>query len=160
MDRGLLINKNMKKINWGTSIVIAFGLFMTFILYFVIKAQTNPKYNNELVVEEYYKHDAHYGDEMTKLQNAQQLKELPVIIQSEKGIEIVFPNSFSPEKISGDMSLYRPSNKKLDFNLKVNLSGNSQLIPQSDFVDGLWDMTLSWNYEGKEFMLKKELYIN
>ena len=41
------------KINWGTAIILAFGLFMTFILYFVFKVQSNSKYDNELVVDEY-----------------------------------------------------------------------------------------------------------
>ena len=39
------------KIGWGTSIVIAFAMFMTFILYFVIKVQSDSKYDNDLVVE-------------------------------------------------------------------------------------------------------------
>jgi hypothetical protein len=39
-------------LNWGTSIVVAFVLFMSFIMYFVIKVQSNSKYDNELVVEE------------------------------------------------------------------------------------------------------------
>ncbi|MFM2010754.1 MAG: hypothetical protein RLZZ479_1145, partial [Bacteroidota bacterium] len=52
------------KFNWGTGIVIAFALFMTFILYFVVEVQSNSKYDNDLVVEEYYKHDAHFGEEM------------------------------------------------------------------------------------------------
>lgn len=150
----------MKKLNWGTSIVIAFGLFMAFILFFVFKVQGNPKYENELVVDEYYKHDAHYGEEMVKLQNAQNLKELPAVTQLAEGVQISFPDSFNPEKISGEVSFYRPSNKKLDFKSMLRLSGNSQLIPESDFVGGLWDMTLSWNYEGKTFIIKKELYIN
>lgn len=150
----------MKKLNWGTSIVIAFGLFMAFILFFVFKVQGNPKYENELVVDEYYKHDAHYGEEMVKLQNAQNLKELPAVTQLAEGVQISFPDSFNPKEISGDVSFYRPSNKKLDFKSMLRLSGNSQLIPESDFVGGLWDMTLSWNYEGKTFIIKKELYIN
>jgi len=54
------------KINWGTGIVIAFGLFMAFILYFVIEVQSNSKYDNDLVVEEYYKHDAQFGKEMQR----------------------------------------------------------------------------------------------
>jgi hypothetical protein len=52
------------KINWGTGIAIAIALFMAFILYFVIKVQSNSKYDNELVVEEYYKHDAVFEQEM------------------------------------------------------------------------------------------------
>ena len=43
------------KINWGTAIVIAFALFMSFILFFVFKVQSDHKYDNELVNEEYYK---------------------------------------------------------------------------------------------------------
>jgi hypothetical protein len=46
---------------------------MAFILYFVIKVQSNSKYDNELVVEEYYKHDAKFGDEMIRVQNAHDL---------------------------------------------------------------------------------------
>ena len=61
------------KINWGTAIVIAFALFISFILYFVYSVQSNSKYDNELVVEEYYKHDAHFGEELAKIQNAQNL---------------------------------------------------------------------------------------
>ena len=46
------------KINWGTGIVIAFALFMSFILYFVFKVQSDSKYDNELVTEDYYKKEA------------------------------------------------------------------------------------------------------
>ena len=148
------------KINWGTSIVIAFGLFMAFILYFVIKVQGNSKYENELVVEEYYKHDARFGEEMAKLQNARNLTEAPEVNQVPEGIQVVFPESFDSEKISGEVSFYRPSDKKLDFKSVLRLSGNSQLIPKSDFAGGLWGMTLSWKYDGKEFMIKKEIYFN
>lgn len=61
------------KINWGVGIVIAFGLFITFILYFVVMVQSDSKYDNDLVVEEYYKHDAKFGDEMARIQNAEDL---------------------------------------------------------------------------------------
>lgn len=147
------------KINWGTSIVIAFILFMSFIFYFIIKVETNSLYNNELVVEEYYKHDAHFGDEMIKVQNAEDLKEKPLIMNTEKGVSIVFPETFIPEKIEGKVSLYRPSAKKLDFEFPIHLSESSLLIPKSDFAGGNWDMTLSWSYEGKNYIIKKNLYI-
>ena len=85
------------KINWGTSIVIAFALFMTFILYFVFQVQSNSKYDNDLVVEEYYKHDAHFGEEMIRIQNANNLVQKPIITVSKLGITIVFPNDFDPK---------------------------------------------------------------
>jgi nitrogen fixation protein FixH len=147
------------KINWGTSIVIAFGLFIAFILYFIIKVQTNANYNNELVVEEYYKHDAHFSEEFAKIQNAQDLAEKPVISNTTEGLSIAFPKVMDPQRIKGKVSLYRPSAKRLDFEFPIQLSKSSLLIPKSDFAGGNWDMTLSWSYEGKDYMMKQNFYI-
>ncbi|MDI1254948.1 MAG: FixH family protein [Flavobacterium sp.] len=148
------------KINWGKGIVIAFVLFMSFILYFVMKVQTDSKYDNELVVEEYYKHDARYGEEMTQSSNEQNLQQQPTITNTPKGIQITFPPAFDPKKITGKVSLYRPSAKKLDFEIPIQLSGPSLLVPNSDFAGGRWDITLAWHYEGTAYIKKQTLYIN
>ena len=147
------------KINWGTSIVIAFALFMTFILYFVVKVQTDSKYDNELVVEEYYKHDAHFGDEMIRIQNAHDLVQKPIITAATEGIKIVFPDTFTPQKIKGKVSLYRPSNKKLDFEITISLSNSTLLIPKLSLVDGRWDINIEWQYENKPYLTKETVYI-
>ncbi len=147
------------KLNWGKSIVVAFALFMGFILYFVFKVQSNPKYDNELVVEEYYKHDANYNDELAKIQNAADLKEKPQITISNQGVVITYPKSFSANEIKGKVSLYRPSAKKLDFEFPIQLSNSIMLIPKADFAGGNWDLTLSWNYKGKDYISKQKLYI-
>lgn len=148
------------KLNWGKSIVIAFALFIGFILYFVFKVQSNSKYDNELVVEEYYKHDAKYGDEMVLLQNTVSLVEKPSIKILPAAIEIVFPEQFNPQKVSGKVSFYRPSAKKLDFSSLLKLSGQSMLIPKKDLAGGRWDISLSWNYEGKSYLMKQQIYFD
>ena len=147
------------KINWGTSIVIAFALFMTFILYFVFQVQSNSKYDNDLVVEEYYKHDAHFGEEMIRIQNANNLVQKPIITVSKLGITIVFPNDFEPKNIKGKVSLYRPSNKKLDFEVPISLSKPTLLIPVSNLVGGRWDINMEWQYSGKQYLTKEIIYI-
>ncbi|WP_026704376.1 FixH family protein [Flavobacterium soli] len=147
------------KINWGTSIVIAFGLFMAFILFFVFKVQSNPEYDNELVVEDYYKHDARFQEEMQKIQSAEDLTVKPKIEAFEKGIKITFPSQFNPKNIKGKVSLYRPSNQKLDFEIPISLSDSTLLIPENKLVGGRWDITLNWEYEGKEFQFKEVLYL-
>ncbi|SEG10016.1 FixH family protein [Flavobacterium urumqiense] len=148
------------KINWGTGIVIAFALFMTFILYFVFKVQSDSKYDNELVVDEYYKHDVHFGDEMVRIQNAHDLAQKPIISNAQEGITIVFPNIFVPNKIKGNVSLYRPSNKKLDFEVQISLSNPTLLIPKKSLVGGQWDINMEWQYEGKSYLTKETIYIN
>jgi hypothetical protein len=146
------------KVNWGTSIVIAFALFMSFILFFVYTVQTNSKYDNDLVVEEYYKHDAHFQEELDKTQNAHDLAQKPVIAKSQDGILISFPAVYNPKNIKGKVSLYRSSNKKLDFEIPISISGSTLLIPNKSLVGGLWDISLQWNYDGKNYISKETIY--
>ncbi|WP_158729493.1 MULTISPECIES: FixH family protein [unclassified Flavobacterium] len=148
------------KINWGTGIVIAFGLFMTFILFFVFTVQSDSKYDNELVVEEYYKHDAHFAEEMTRIQNAADLAQRPIINNKANGIEVEFPKTFETNKIKGKVSLYRPSNKKLDFEIPISLSNaTTLLIPKKSLAGGRWDINMEWQYNGKSYLSKETVYV-
>jgi hypothetical protein len=147
------------KLNWGKSIVLAFALFISFILYFIIKVQSNSKYDNELVIEEYYKHDAHYSDEFAKIQNAENITDKPQITITNDGVLISYSKAFIAERIKGKVSLYRPSASQMDFERSLQLSDNAMLIPRVEFADGNWDLTLSWTYEGKEYITKQKLYI-
>lgn len=148
------------KINWGTGIVIAFGLFMTFILFFVFKVQSDSKYDNELVVEEYYKQELKFENQMQKEQNASNMSEKIEIKTSEEGIKITFPSDLDVTLVKGKVSLYRPSNKKLDFEVPISLSGSHLLIPENTLVGGRWDISIDWTYDGKEFLNKKTIYFN
>lgn len=148
------------KINWGTSIIIAFVLFASFISFFIIKVETESKYDNDLVVEEYYKHDAKFGEEMVRKQNAENLDHKPIILNNAAGIAIIFPEEFDPNNIKGKVSLYRPSNKKLDFEVPILLSNPSLLIPKSNLVGGRWDINMEWHYQGKLYLTQETLYIN
>jgi hypothetical protein len=145
-------------LNWGTGIVISFVLFMSFILYFVFKVQSSSKYNNELVVEEYYKKDAHFETEMMQIQNAHDLAQQPQISVNAQGISVVFPKQFDPSKMKGIVSLYRPSNKKLDFEIPISISSSTLLIPKKSLVGGLWDITLSWTYDDKSYIESQRVY--
>ncbi|HEY6143371.1 MAG TPA: FixH family protein [Flavobacterium sp.] len=148
------------KINWGTGIVIAFVLFISFILSFVFKVQSDSKYDNELVYEEYYKHDAKFGDEMKRIQNAQDLAQKPVIKNDSQGITIVFPDAFVPKDIKGTVSFYRSSNKKFDFNVPISLSASSLNIPKKRLLGGRWEINMEWQYAGKQYLTKETVYIN
>lgn len=148
------------KINWGTGIVIAFALFMSFILYFVFEVQSNSKYDNDLVVEEYYKHDSHFQDEMARIQNAHDLQQRPSITYTEKGVKIAFPTTFENDKIKGNVLLYRPSNKKFDFDTQIALTNSALLIPQKKLIKGRWDVNMEWEYKGTKYLSKEVIYVN
>ncbi len=148
------------KINWGTGIVIAFALFMTFILYFVFEVQSNSKYDNDLVVEEYYKHDSHFEEEMARIQNAHDLQQKPTIEYKAEGVKIVFPLKFESDKLQGNVLLYRPSNKKFDFNTPIALKNSTLIIPKTKLIKGRWDVSMEWQYDGKKYLSKEVVYVN
>lgn len=146
------------KLNWGTGIVIAFVLFMGFILYFVFEVQSDAKYDNELVVKEYYKKDMRYGDEIQALQNASDLSEKPEIISAITGIALRFPESWQMDSIKGTVSLYRPSSSRMDFEMPLVLTDSQMLVPESFLARGQWQVMVKWRYEGKNYMIKKKIF--
>ena len=147
------------KINWGTGIFIAFTLFMGFILFFVMKVQTQSKYDNDLVVEEYYKQELKFQHQIDQEQHASDLTHKTTITATHKGVEINFPENFDARNITGKVSLYRPSDKRSDFDTAISISESHLLIPKKDLSDGRWDITIEWNYAGVDYRDKKALYL-
>lgn len=147
------------KFNWGTGIVIAFVLFMTFILSYVFKVQSNDKYDHELVVEDYYKKEATVQNDIEREQNANALTNKVIIENTIEGIKIQFPVDFDYSKINGKVSLYRPSSQKLDFEISISLSSPHLLIPKSNLAGGLWDISIDWEYDGVKYLNKDSFKI-
>ena len=146
------------KINWGTGIVIAFILFISFILFFVIKASTQKKYNYDLVSEEYYKDELNYQNDIDKLNNTKDLAIEILVQKTSEGMEIIFPQDYQGKELNGNVSLYRPSNQSLDFDIPFVLSKRtSLLIPDNKLVGGRWDIKISWSENNKEYLYKKAM---
>ena len=145
------------KINWGTGIVLAFIAFIAFILYFVFRMSTDDRANHDLVTEDYYKQELVYQKEINASKTASEMNAKLVIEKSGEGLTIIFPEKFDFNKIEGIVSLYRPSNKHLDIDFPISLSNTHLLIPDNSLVDGRWDITVKWNYEGNTFLHKEKL---
>jgi nitrogen fixation protein FixH len=143
------------KINWGKGIVIAIVLFMSFILYFVFKVQSDSKYDNELVVEQYYQKEQTFENDMMKEQNAQNLAENVLLTNEASAIKVTFPKDYDYSKITGKVSFYRPSSQKLDFEIPISLASPYLLIPKNNLADGRWDISIDWSYEGVNYLNKE-----
>lgn|SRR5690554_103836 len=147
------------KFNWGTGIVIGIVCFMVFILQYVIRVQTDVRYDNELVTENYYQKEIEINENRSKQENAIELGEALKILTTSQGIEVYFPETFDQNEIKGTISLYRPSNQALDHILPLKLSSNYLLIPKSSLVDGRWDITLDFQYQGKAYQKQQTLML-
>ena len=142
------------KINWGTGIVLAFVAFISFILFFVVRMSMDNRADHDLVTEEYYKQELAYQDEIDAQNNARKLEKIQ-LKRTEEGLLVVFPETMDYKKIKGKVSLYRPSNKHLDFDLDLRLSNTSLLIPDTRLLGGRWDLKIMWEYQGVEFLQKE-----
>ena len=145
------------KINWGTGIVIGMALFIAFIMYFVITMTTDDKYSHDLVEEDYYQKEMVYQEEIDAENNLKSFSEPITGQRTGEGWLLKFPKELNPEKVEGTVFLYRPSNKQLDFDFPMVISGSNLLIPDNRLLDGRWNITLDWMYEGKRYLYKKSI---
>ena len=145
------------KINWGVGIVIAFVLFIAFIMFFVIKMNTEDKYEHDLVTEEYYKEELNYQEAIDKEANAKSLKTNVKWKKTDEGIMIEFPADLDYKEINGKVFLYRPSNKQLDMEIAISLSDHYLLIPDDRLLDGRWNISVDWQYNKTKYLFKEEI---
>ena len=145
------------KFNWGTGIVLAFIGFISFIMYFVISMSTNKKIESDLVTENYYGQELEFENDLHKQRNAQALKENITWKHIQEGLVFTFPTDMDPTKISGNVFLYRPSNKQLDFESSISLSEHNLLIPDKSLLDGRWNIKIDWQYKGNSYLYKDEI---
>ena len=145
------------KFNWGTGIVLAFIAFIAFIMYFVVLSFRDPASNHDLVTEDYYQKELNYQEDLDAAKNLEEAGGGVLLKNTEEGLLVGFPNYMNPEKIDGTVSLYRPSNKQLDFKTPIQLSERQLLIPKSRLLDGRWDIRIDWTYEGKPYLFQQKL---
>ncbi len=146
------------KINWGTGLVIGMVLFIGFIMYFVIQISTNKKYDFDLVTEDYYGKELVYQKELDALENSNSLEEDVKGKRTDEGWEITFPKNLDYSQITGTVLLYRPSSKKLDFQLPLELTGPVLLIPDDKMIGGKWNTIVTWSYKGIDYLFKDEIF--
>ncbi len=145
------------KINWGTSIVLVFIGFISFILYFVVKMNSNKNLEHDLVTKEYYKEELAFQNEIDAENNSKSLKQDITLDKNEEGLVITFPNDKDYQKISGTVSLYRPSNKRLDFEIPIMLSNSTLIIRDDVLLEGRWNISIHWQYDITKYLFKKSI---
>ena len=138
----------MKRISWGTGIVIAFIIFVIFSLGTTIYLM-NQKV--DLVEEDYYKKGIEYQKDIDVQRKSSELSEKIKFDFNGQYLVINFPVNFSDDKISGEILLYRPSDSGLDIKIPLSTDSLTQIIPVSNLTRGFWRVKLRWQYEGQDY---------
>lgn len=145
------------KINWGTGLVIGMAAFISFIMYFVVTMMTGKDYEHDLVVEDYYKAELHYQQDIDAKNNALALNKEIRLSERNGKLVLHFPESIHIDE-EARATFYRPSNKALDFSISLSeLTNGEIIIPEEKLVAGRWNMSVNWSHKGKDFLIKKEI---
>lgn len=157
MEIPTLVGSCKMKINWGTGIVIALVCFMCFILYFVITMMVDDKYDFDLVTEDYYGQELNFQSDLNKEEHSKTLTTNIKLKKTEAGVVISFPDNIDINAIKGNVFLYRPSNKKFDFEMPISLSDHNLLIPDNRLLGGRWNIKVDWEYNNNSYLYKTEI---
>ncbi|GGW35631.1 FixH family protein [Arenibacter certesii] len=145
------------KINWGTGIVLAFIGFISFILFFVVSMLMDDRTNHDLVREDYYQAEMGFQKELDAEINSHKNNVDLKLVSTSEGLRLEFPKELDQTTITGTVTLYRPSDKQLDFDLPITLSNNNLLIPEKRLPAGRWNIKVSWEYKGEAYMFKDKI---
>lgn len=146
------------KFNWGTGIALFYILFAGSLIAVVIKS---TQYDHSLVVEDYYQKDLDYQQHYDKLANSQALAEdvhIKLTGADKNEIQLSFPKDM--EGIGGQLHFMRPSNKRKDFTLEIELDAANELIlPAKEMLPGLWKVQVDWQVGEKSYYKEQVLVL-
>ncbi|HHP7240309.1 MAG TPA: FixH family protein [Cyclobacteriaceae bacterium] len=140
--------------NWGYKIVFAFVVFVGIMVYMVVRCFQQ---DINLVADDYYKRELNYQQQIDKIANASDIEfDIEML---ERQLVINFPDNGS--KLSGNIQLFRPSNKLFDKNYPVTTdSNNRQIINTQDLLKGYYKLKVDWSDGITDYYKEESIFIN
>jgi hypothetical protein len=140
--------------NWGTKLLIAIILFMSFIFVLVYLSTQN---NINLVEKDYYPKGLKYQNRIEEIKNASHVSDSFNIVQEGNHMVLTVPQI---ESDSGTIVFFRPSDQSLDFatHMQANFNGNLY-FPLDDFEKGLYIIKIHWFHKAEGYYVEKKFFV-
>jgi hypothetical protein len=143
--------------NWGMGLFISASIFMLMLIVF---AWFMFRENYDLVEKDYYPKALEYQQKIDKTMNAKQLVEKVTIENQGGSIHFVFPSFFIPDSIHGNIYFYRPSEKKGDLSVPIQLDSSGRMSFVSDrLFKGKYLIKIDYNYQKKGYYQEEPVFI-
>ena len=151
-------DKNKSFTLWPYAIVVAMVLFMSYIAMFVYKAMNLEV---DLVSKNYYEQEIQYQDHMNKVGRTKAAGDVAIKYNEvAQHILLQLPESFKGQAVNGTITLFRPSNDKLDQELPLQLGRDqSQLIEAAALEKGLWKVRVSFTAESEAYYAEQTIQV-
>jgi nitrogen fixation protein FixH len=155
-----LLKKTFKGRNpWPTAIIAYFVVFISFIVGFIAFAS---RQNVELVQQDYYSEEILFQKQIDRRARAAQLRDHIFISydQARGVLKVRMPQEQLGHGLDGRIVFYRPSDSRLDRELKLNLTREgSQEIGVGAFPKGLWKVRVNWSAAGNDYSYDETLVL-
>jgi nitrogen fixation protein FixH len=151
-------DKNKKFTFWPYAVVIGLVLFMGYIVYFVIQAMN---LDVDLVSKDYYAQEIAYQDQIDRVRRTQALGDVMVEYnESAETVLLQLPATYREKSLNGTITLFRPSDDKLDKQLPMQLGRDqSQLLEVGDLEKGLWKIRVNFSDGEEAYYSEKTIQI-
>lgn len=146
---------NKFNFNWGHGIMVTFVIFGAFMAYFYVNMS---KESIELVDKNYYADGQAFQQKINE-------REQTAVLTVKASLE--FSADFKQTKIhfpatvwQGRIVFYRPSNASLDKTVEITAdTSGAAFIPTDFLIKGPWNASLSWEKDGKKYILEQRIII-
>lgn len=142
--------------NWGYKIVVVYVMFVAGMVYLGYKSSTQ---NKDLVTEDYYEKELVYQQRIDQSKRTSALSAPVEINVANNELVIRFPKDFDAKKISGDATLYCPSDEKKDMNQQFALTDGAVTMKLPATYHGMHYVKLYWEADGVNYYYEKQIFI-
>lgn len=144
--------------NWGTGIVIAFGIFGVGLAVMIWIALSSP---TDLVADDYYQRGLEYEGRIQSIQRAQSSGALMTVNGMTGGVTIMIPGVAGTGEVNGTVTLYRPSDRTMDFAAPLSLdSSGTMRIESARLQPGLWTVKVEWLAGEAQYYEEAKIVLN
>jgi hypothetical protein len=140
---------------WGKSIILAFVLFAAFM---AILVTVCLRQDVSLVANEYYAEELVFQQQIDRISNTNELKQLPRITLDGDTLTLSFKGFPVVEK--GQLQLFRPSNPAFDRLFEFRrIHDTFRSFSTKGLIKGMYRARMQWTMQGKEFFFEQIIYL-
>ncbi|MEP7142642.1 MAG: FixH family protein [Ferruginibacter sp.] len=142
--------------NWGYKIIVVYAVFVAGML---LLAYKSSKQNIELVTEDYYAKELVYQQKIDETKRTALLSAPVNINVIHHELTIHFPKDFTSKKITGEFTLYCPSDEKKDMHRQFTVTDTAVSITVPGNYLGLHYVKINWSAGGVNYYYEQKIII-
>lgn len=143
--------------NFGNKIVILYLSFVSLIVTLVILCY---KQDVELVSSDYYAQEIRFQEKIDANANAEKSNYKINHFVTKNEISLMADSALLSEDFKGTITLFRPSDSKLDVIYTMNFKNKRQIIDTKVLTRGIYKLQLSWVSNEIPYFKEEVIFIN